>query len=270
MGSGEPVVLLHGILCSEHMWHAVAPLLAGDYDVIAPTALGHNGGPLATAAERPTRLHHVVDAAERQLDELSLQRAHLVGNSMGGWMALELALRGRALSVCALSPAGMWSLQPGAFGASRSRGLLRRSLRMGRATHRALPLLYHSRRIRQFALRGVAERGAAVPRQEALRLTRDMLACTVADDLLGGEGHFAPVQTLPCPVTVAWSEHDKIFPEDKLGSVARERLPGARYLVLPGVGHVPMLDDPQLVAATIRTAAVPAGAPEAAGAQSSP
>ena len=86
VGSGEPLVLFHGVMGSERHWLEVAPLLAGEYDVIALTALGHRGGP--APRERPVTFTAVVDQAERQLDDLSLERAHMAGNSMGGWMAL--------------------------------------------------------------------------------------------------------------------------------------------------------------------------------------
>jgi pimeloyl-ACP methyl ester carboxylesterase len=247
---------------SERMWQDVAPLLGSDYEVIAPTALGHSGGP--ASLERPVGNRHIADAAERQMDELSLGRAHLVGNSMGGWMALELARRGRALSVCAISPAGMWppigtASRPGA-------DRLRQGLRMGRLTRPALPILYRSRGVRQFALRNAAANGASVSREQALQLTDDMLGCTIAEDILATDEHFAPLDPVPCPITIAWCELDRLFPEREFGARARERLPGARYVLLRNVGHVPMLDDPRLVAAVIREAlAAATSAPAPAG-----
>ena len=55
----------------------------------------------------------MVDAAEHYLDQRGLDRPHVVGNSMGGYIAIELARRGRAATVCALSPAGFWSAGDG-------------------------------------------------------------------------------------------------------------------------------------------------------------
>jgi pimeloyl-ACP methyl ester carboxylesterase len=79
-----------------------------------------------------------------------------------------------------------------------------------------------------------------------------MLGCRIAEEILGTDEHFAPLEDAPCPVTIAWCELDRLFPEGEFGPRARERVPGARYVVLRNVGHVPMLDDPQLVAAVIR------------------
>ena len=104
-----PLVLLHGVTNSARIWDDVAPLLADEFDIIAPTAAGHRGGASAT---RGVTISRLVDDVERLLDAQGLHQAHLAGNSMGGWVAIELARRGRALSVCALSPAGCWT--PGA------------------------------------------------------------------------------------------------------------------------------------------------------------
>lgn len=70
-------------------------------------------------------------------------------------------------------------------------------------------------------------------------------------DLLGTREHLEPLDPLPCPITVAWGQHDRIFPVDVNGAIARDRIPQAAFTVLTGVGHVPMIDDPALVADTI-------------------
>ena len=255
VGSGEPLVLLHGVMGSERHWLDVAPLLSGQYDVIALTALGHRGGP--APEERPVTLAAIVDRTERQLDELSLERVHLAGNSMGGWMALELARRGRALSVCALSPAGMWGADGMREGASARR--LREALRMGRLSRPLLPVMLRIPAVRRFGLRNVSVDGARLPAERTLELTDDMLGCVAGEDILATTEHFALLDPLPCPITVAWAEHDRIFPEAPTGACARARLPGARYIVLEGVGHVPMLDDPELVAGAIGESIAAAG-----------
>jgi pimeloyl-ACP methyl ester carboxylesterase len=102
-----PVVLLHGIAMSGKAWQDVVPLLSNYHEVFTPTALGHRGGP--PVQRRPATITDVVDAAEHYLDERGLERPHLAGNSLGGLVAIELARRGRAASVCAFSPIGFWS-----------------------------------------------------------------------------------------------------------------------------------------------------------------
>ncbi|MFN8104274.1 MAG: alpha/beta fold hydrolase [Acidimicrobiia bacterium] len=251
-GEGEPLVLLHGITGSETMWRRVVPLLAPDHDVIAFTELGHRGG---TPAGSGTRVADVVDDAERHLDDLGLDKAHLAGNSLGGWVALELARRGRALSVCALSPAGCW--HAGTREQTRGTSRLEMIATATKLTRPLLPLLARVPAVRKLALRDNAVHGERVSAAELLTLADDLLACTVLGDLLGTDEQLEPLDQLPCPVVIAWAERDRILPETGHGARARALFPGARYRVLPGVGHVPMFDDPGLTASVIVDAARP-------------
>ncbi|MFC8042027.1 alpha/beta fold hydrolase [Nocardia sp. NPDC057353] len=239
------LVLLHGVVMSGAVWREVVPLLEPHHRVHAPTALGHRGG--ATALRRPARFADVVDDAERLLDELGLDRPHLAGNSMGGWVALELAARGRAASVCALSPAGFWHDDAAHAGAVRK---LRRLVWLARVSQPVAPPFLRLPPVRRLVLRDVALRGDRLTAADAARTALDTAECAVAADLLGSDEALT-ARTPACPVTVAWSEHDAILPVERFGPIARERLPGATFRVLPGVGHVPMIDDPNLVAAAV-------------------
>jgi pimeloyl-ACP methyl ester carboxylesterase len=117
-----------------------------------------------------------------------------------------------------------------------------------------LPLALRLAAVRRFALRSTAADGARVPRAEILGIVQDLLGCAVAQDLLDTTESLAPLDPVPCPITIAWCGEDRLLPEAVNGALARTLVPGARHLTLPGVGHVPMLDDPALVAATIREA----------------
>lgn len=245
-GEGEPLVLLHGVTGSERMWQQVVPLLAASHDTVALTALGHAGGPRAHGR---VTIAAVVDDIERQLDELGFDCPHLAGNSMGGWVALELARRGRARSVCALSPAGCWIA--GTAGHRRSRTKLRRVVALTRATRPILPTIARAAAVRRIALRDNARHGDRVAPADLVALADDLLRCAVRDDLLSTPEQLEPLDPLPCPVLLAWSGCDRIFPPAVNGARARELFPSATYRELPGVGHVPMFDDPALVAAAI-------------------
>lgn len=109
LGSGEPVLLLHPFLLSQAVWNTVAQQLAdtGRYEVFAPTMAGHHGGPRGDAWNLSAT--NLADDVERQLDELGWPTAHIVGNSLGGWVAFELAARGRARTVTGIAQAGGWS-----------------------------------------------------------------------------------------------------------------------------------------------------------------
>src|SRR5271167_4728317 len=109
LGSGEPVLLLHPFLISQLVWQKVATQLAdtGRYEVFAPTMAGHHGGPRAGTWLLSSSV--LADHVERQLDELGWDTAHIVGNSLGGWVAFELERRGRARSVTGIAAAGGWT-----------------------------------------------------------------------------------------------------------------------------------------------------------------
>src|SRR5690625_3865981 len=109
LGSGEPVVLLHPFMLSQAVWADVAVQLddTGRYEVFAPTLAGHTGGPRGDSWLLSASI--LADHVERQMDELGWRTAHLVGNSLGGWLAYELAGRGRARTVTGIAPAGGWT-----------------------------------------------------------------------------------------------------------------------------------------------------------------
>ena len=71
------------------------------------------------------------------------------------------------------------------------------------------------------------------------------------EDILDTPEKVDPLDPVPCPVTIAWSEHDRILPMREGMPVARRLVPSARFVILPGVGHVPMLDDPAMVAEVV-------------------
>ncbi len=207
--------------------------------------LGHRGGP--AIKRRPVTVGDVVDATERYLDEHNLERPHLAGNSLGGWVSVELARRGRAASVCALSPAGFWW-------DSKSHkqvvGRLRRSRALGRFSRPIAPLMLKSATVRRIGMREAMCRGDHLSAERTVSWIDDMRDCPFFDDYSPDE-QVAPMDPLPCPVTLAWSQVDRIVPAETYGKTARERLPGATWVILPGVGHIPWIDDPDLVVRTI-------------------
>jgi pimeloyl-ACP methyl ester carboxylesterase len=232
---------------SARVWDEVRPLLELHHDVVALTTLGHRGG--VTARRRPVTVRDLVDDAERALDARGLERPHVAGSSLGGWMAIELARRGRASTVCALSPAGSWT----AGTAEQTAGVrkIRRAVRLARLSPLPAAVLMRSAAARRLTLRDVARHGDRLTPAQAAEATRDLLACAVLEDLLRTGEQLAPLDPLPCPVTLTWSGDDAILPVAVNGAVARARLPQARFEILPGVGHIPMIDEPAGVARAI-------------------
>lgn len=243
-------MLLHGILCSDLTWRNVVPLLADDYDVLALTMLGHRGG--AMPARRPIDTGDIADDVERQLDKLGIDKAHLAGNSLGGLIALELARRGRALSVCGLSPALAW---PSPEEKKRVTTLFRTAVKRMRRARRLLPLFVRFARFRRWALRLAAVHGDRVTPAEFVDGADDAIHCVIQEDLYESTEEFAPIAPAPCPISIAWSGEDRIFPLTLHGVNVDELVPQATFSVLEGVGHTPMYDDPRLTAETIRATA---------------
>ena len=98
----QQLVLLHGATASARVWDEVVPRLIVSHDVWIPTLAGHLGGPPLSVA--PVDLvESIVDDVSRRLDEAGIESAHLVSNSLGGWLTLELARRGRARPVPAFA-----------------------------------------------------------------------------------------------------------------------------------------------------------------------
>jgi pimeloyl-ACP methyl ester carboxylesterase len=229
-------------------WRETAPLLAANHTVYTPSALGHRGGP--AVQRRPATIWDVIDASERYLDEKQLDRPHLAGHSMGGFVALELARRGRAASVCAFSPGGFWSDD------LRTRNMkeVRRRVALGRLMRPLTPLVMKSPFVRQRALRLGALRGDRLSVNRAVEIVEEPFDCTILDDIFNNADEYVKsMDPLPCPITVAWAEKDTVLPLELYEAAVREALPGAIFTVLPDVAHVPMLDDPELVARTILT-----------------
>ena len=197
---------------------------------------------------RPVTIWDVIDESERYLDERGLDRPHLAGHSMGGFIALELARRGRAASVCAFSPGGLWSddLRTHAI------GQVRRRLAMGRLMRPITPLLMKSPGMRRRVLTDATLHGDRLSYKLAIEITEQPLECTITDDIFNNtDEQVAPMDPLPCPITIAWAEKDRILPVELCRAIARDRLPRATFTILRGLPHTPTIDDPDLVASTI-------------------
>ena len=110
-GKGEPMVLLHGQGFSRRSWDPVIDALSDDHDVIAVDLPGHGDSPRQPKG-RGSAPQDLAVAVTELLDELGLDRPHVVGHSSGGWVALELGRLHRAGTITALAPAGLWRSAP--------------------------------------------------------------------------------------------------------------------------------------------------------------
>ncbi|MCB0866329.1 MAG: alpha/beta fold hydrolase [Solirubrobacterales bacterium] len=246
-GSGEPLLCVHGITDTWRSWELVAPLLEPHHDLLAITLRGHSGG-RALEEGGHVVLRDLVDEAERDMDAAGFETAHLVGNSLGGWIVLELAARGRARSVTALAPAGGWEVgDPWAYGTLAGFLIGRRLLRI--AGDRA-PRMAARPGLRKLMLKSAVSDPVAVPAPLAASLIRGAQDCPALLPLLAEtriEG-FPAVDRGDCPTRIVWGTRDRILPPKHLSARFREMLPDAEWVEIPGGGHIPQIDHPERVA----------------------
>ena len=249
-GSGEPIVFLHGFTGTWRHWRPLLGPLAERFEVIAPTLAGHDGGP-PYPADCDVTFEQGADSLEHHLDELGVGDAHLVGNSMGGALALELAKRGRARSVVALAPAGGWT--DGDDDTRRLARFFARQQRLTKAMGPRLPGILSRPRTRRLALRDAMCRGDRLTPSQALDLAHTSIRCEIAERAISGlaVGHtraLADLDRIAAPVLLASPQFDRILPPARHAPRFRNEIPGVEARTLVGCGHVPMWDDtPTLV-----------------------
>jgi pimeloyl-ACP methyl ester carboxylesterase len=267
-GHGEPLVLVHGFTATWACWRPVLADLVPRFDVYAPTLHGHDGGPPPPDGAAHS-LAEAADHFERLLDDQGIESAHFAGNSMGGAISLEMAKRGRARSVVAISPGGGWEADDTAE-PERIIKWFARQRKLIIKTAKFTPRVMRRPFSRRLALRDVMTRGDQVPVAEAIALAQSSARCTVVDDVFQtirtGTARMVDLDRISCPVLVAWGDHDRILPMDRHAGRFRREIPGVQFRALPGVGHTPMWDDPGLIASLIGdfAAAAQERAPEAA------
>ena len=250
LGSGEPVLLLHPFMMSSHVWHDVAPALArtGRIEVFAPSMAGHNGGPHTRSwfLDTPT----LADYVERQLDELGWDTAHIVGNSLGGWVAFELERRGRARTLTAIAPAGGWHRWSpvkyeivGKFVAGLPVWLT--ALALGQRAAR-LP------GAKQLASVPISATAAALSDADLREVIDDVTHCRayyqllIKALLLPGLMELADTGT---PTHLVICERDRVLPHPRFTKHFTRHIPDiSKVTTLDNVGHIPMFEAPQLIA----------------------
>jgi pimeloyl-ACP methyl ester carboxylesterase len=247
VGTGAPLLLLHGIGHHRQAWDPVVDILATERDVIAVDLPGCGESPAL-----PDGLAHDLSTMNAALgalcEALELERPHVAGNSLGGLLALDMGREKLVRSVTALAPAGFWSPAERRY----AFGLL---LAMRQAA-RSMPLPAVERLSRTAAGRAVLT--STIYARPGRRSPEAVVAETLAlanaqgfNETLRTGGSVRFTDDIPgLPVTVAWGTRDRILVR-RQGIRAKQIIPRARLVRLPGCGHVPMNDDPALVARVI-------------------
>ncbi len=228
-GSGEPVLYLHGA-GATNAWLPFHARLAARCRLLAPDLLGFG------QSDRPDWLDDVQDFVVHYLDlldALGVEHVHLVGLSLGGWIAAELAVwaSDRLKSLTLVDAAGLYL--PG---------------------HEAPDLftLSHEQTIRLLvADPAVAERLLAVP--ETPELTAQRLKGQVTLARVGWNPYlYSPklmqrLHRVQAPALIVWGERDRLFPV-AMGEAWAAAIAGARLAVVPGAGHLPPIEQPECTA----------------------
>ncbi|MGS0684907.1 alpha/beta fold hydrolase [Nakamurella sp. GG22] len=248
-GAGEPLVLLHGFGSTRDDFAALVGDLAEDFEVLAIDLPGHGSSPMI--AERPS-VAALTDAVEADLDAHGLGRVHVLGNSLGGRVAIELARRDRALSVVAISPSGLGvPLERAHQGA-----MMITSRMINRARYPWLEVLARSPAGRSALLAGMRALPWQASPAEALTMKSGFADQTgfwttlwnaIVVDVPTG------LHRISCPVIVAQGVLDVV----SSGQTPRYTplIPGARFVLLPGAGHAPQSDTPQTILELVGSAA---------------
>jgi pimeloyl-ACP methyl ester carboxylesterase len=237
------MVCLHGFVDTWRTWELVLPALEREHDVLALTLAGHAGGPSFPAAITGPAM---VDAVERGMDEAGIETAHLVGCSLGGYIALELAIRGRARTVVALAPAGGWAADDESYRETLAFFTTMQDLLVAAVPHAEAILSTPEgrRRATEFATVNFEH----IPVDLLAHQMRGAALCTAAVPLIEyaeREGWNLEAEKVTCPVRVVWGTEDRLLPWPKAAARFRnEWLPLVDWVVLDEVGHAIQMDVP--------------------------
>jgi pimeloyl-ACP methyl ester carboxylesterase len=242
-GSGSPLVLLHGFTDTWRTWELVLPALERRHDVLAVTLAGHAGGPSIDGAIDETVL---VDAVEQAMDDAGFETAHVVGNSLGAYVALQVATRGRADSVVALAPAGGWAVGDESYKETLGYFTTMHELVKAAAPHAETILSTPDGRRRATAF--TTTNFEHIPPALLAHQLRGAASCESVAALVdhaSRHGWNLDAEKIGCPVRVVWGSADRLLEWPRAAErYRRDWLPNADWVVLDGVGHLPQLDVP--------------------------
>lgn len=231
-GRGRPLVLIHGYPLDRTIWREVAPLLEDRFDLILPDLRGFG------ESEATEAVHSMDDFASdivRLLDHLGIEKAFVAGHSMGGYVSLALA-HAHPQRLLGL---GLIASQAAADSPERKAGRYQSAAEIAEkgmeVVIESMPArLSADPRVQAFAKEVIARQSAA----GAIGALRAMAERADARSLLQG---------LEIPVVIVHGDADVLIPVERAREM-KAALPSAHYLELHGLGHMPMLENPQALA----------------------
>jgi pimeloyl-ACP methyl ester carboxylesterase len=240
-GSGDPVVLIHGIGHRRQAWAPIFDQLAERYDVIAVDLAGFGESP-RYAKGVPYNMENACADLAANFADWGIERPHVVGNSLGGAIGLELGARDLVSSVTVLSPAGFFG-RIDRFQALGTLFTLRVVSQVPDFVLRFVARTRLGRRFIGFLLYSHPDRFTA---DEAYGDALSLKNCRGFEGVALAGLRYLFNSPVSVPTTVAWGTEDRILPYSQ-AATAKQVLPDATHVPLPDCGHVPMVDNPELV-----------------------
>jgi pimeloyl-ACP methyl ester carboxylesterase len=230
-GAGQPLVILHG--ASGAQWPPFMTELARKFDVIAPEHPGFG------ESDTPEWLDTVHDLAYFYLDlfaELKLKDVNLVGLSLGGWIAAELAVRSTA-RLASLTLAGAAGLH--VPGVAQLDPFLRSD------EQRLRDFFHDQKKADEVVARALR------PDLEDVTLKNRTTVAKLAWQPRGHDPHLPKwLHRIDVPTLLIWGDHDRAFPKE-YGLAYQKAIPGAKLVLIPDCGHVPQIEKPDAFVAAL-------------------
>jgi pimeloyl-ACP methyl ester carboxylesterase len=245
-GEGEPLLLLHSLGGSLVQWSPVMDLLAAEREVVAIDMPGFGDSAPLPEGIRP-RAANLATAVLDFYDALGIEGSPAIaGISLGGWVAIECARQGGAAAVVGLCTAGFWKRSPAA-----SNRAVAQARRGGRALRPLLRPMTLTARGRRRTLGRFIYRPERLSPGEAQAIAQAYVTAPAYDDAsaLMRAGRVEELKGIKTPITLAWAEHDTLVRNRPLPDKVLPRK--VQQVELPGCGHVPTWDDPELVARVV-------------------
>jgi pimeloyl-ACP methyl ester carboxylesterase len=245
-GHGDPLILLHSLGGSLVQWLPVLDRLAAEREVIAVDMPGFGESPSLPEGVSP-RAANLATAVLDFYDALGIEgKPAVVGISLGGWVAIECARQGGATAAVALCPAGFWKRSP-----EPSNRRVARTRRRGRALRPFFRPVMHTSRGRRETLGRFIYRPERLSPGEAQAIANAYVTAPAYDEAsaLMRAGRVQDLKGIKVPVTLAWAEHDTLVRNKPLPAKLLPKK--VEQVELPGCGHVPTWDDPELVTRVI-------------------